>query len=439
MKKIIKLILMIFISLNTKAQTIIHTEDVTHFWQAFDSIQNTNDKEKQIFFMQKYYLDKASEGLKYTTTITYNDGDKPFTAKDWVQTIFENKAKLQRIRTFTLDNLEKQKEILQTKFQYLKKELYPEFKGVDVYFVIGMGVFGGKADGHNLIIGSEVMAKDTPDWGISMVLHEFVHTIQTIRNDVLLQHCIMEGTADFVAEIVNQKSLTETYPGGYIDFGNKNEKAVWEDFKKYIISSETNGKYFDWIYGSKGREVNGTQMKDLGYFMGYTICRSYYKNAKDKKQALKEIIEWDLSTPEKAREFLLKSGYVPKKDLKFIQTFKFAPVIEVKKTIKKELYGYKLTKNEVIFTYSLGKSEDEKTVSKITVAGDFNGWNPSDDNSKMTLKENKTFELRLPKSKFEKGKIYTFKFVMNGNNWLGIPEKALNVDSESGNLTLITN
>jgi hypothetical protein len=438
MRKIILFAVIASIAFTTKAQTVIHTEDIAHFWQAFDSMQTTNDKEKQIFFLQKYYLDKASEGLKYTAKPRYLKADNTYTTKDWFGYISENKEKFQRIRPYTLSNLEKQKEILQVKFKYFK-EMYPAFNYMDIYFVVGIGEFGGTVDGKKVIIASEVMANDSPDWGISMVLHEFVHTLQTISNDALLQHCIMEGTADFVAEIVNQKSLTETYPGGYIEFGKKNEKTVWNEFKKYIGSSEIDGKYYDWIYGSKGREVSGVQMKDLGYFMGYTFCRTYYINAENKKQALKEIIEWDLSTPEKARAFLLKSGYVPKKDLKFIQNFKFAPVIEVKKKIKKELYGYKLTDNEVVFVYKLGKLENEKTITKLTIAGIFNGWNPSDDNYKMTLKESKTFELRLPKSTFEKGKTYMFKFVANGTNWLGVPDKALNVDIGSGNLLFKVN
>lgn len=438
MRKLALLVFTAFIALTTKGQTVIHTEDITHFWQAFDSIQTTNDREKQIFFLQKYYLDKASYGLKYTKKQTYSDGDNDFDAKNWVESILLTKEKFQRIRPFTQNNLEKQKEILQEKFTYFKK-LYPDFRPIDIYFVMGMGVFGGRAEGTNLIIGAELMANESPDWAISMPLHEFVHTLQTIRDDALLQHCIMEGTADFVAEIVNQKSLTQTYPGGYIDFGNKNEKAVWSEFKKYLISSELNNKFFNWLYGSKGREINGVQVKDLGYFMGYTFCRAYYESAKDKKQALKEIIEWDLSTPEKAREFLLKSGYVPKKDLKFIQNFKFEPVIEVKKKIKKELYGYKFTENEVIFTYKLGKLDDTKLISKLTVAGVFNGWNPNDDNYKMVLKDNETFELSLPKSGFEKGKTYMFKFVKNGMNWLDVPEKALNIDVDSGNLTFKVN
>ena len=235
MKKVILSALMALTAMTTEAQTVIHTEDITHFWQTFDSIQTTNDNGKQVVFVQKYYLDKASEGLKYTAKPSF--ADTIFTAKNWLEFILVNKEKLQRIRPFTLANLENQKTILQAKFQYFK-ELYPEFRGVEVYFVVGLDIFGGQVSGKNVIIGSEVMAKDSPDWGISIVLHEFVHTLQTLRNDALLQHCILEGTANFVAETVNQKSLTETYPSGYIDFGNKNEKAVWKEFKKYIGSSE---------------------------------------------------------------------------------------------------------------------------------------------------------------------------------------------------------
>ncbi len=435
MRKIILFTFLALATFTTQAQTVIHTEDITNFWQAFDSTQNTNNKEKQIYFIQKYYLDKATVGLKYTTKPTYLEGQNAYNAQNWFTYISENKEKLIRIRPYTLDNLENQKKILQTKFGYFK-ELYPDFNRLDVYFVIGIGDFGGQANEKNVVIAAEVMAKDTPDWGISMVLHEFVHTLQALRNDALLQHTILEGMADFVAELANQKSLTETYPGGYIEFGNKNEKAVWNEYKKYIYSSETNGKFFDWLYGSKGREINETQVKDLGYFMGYTFCKAYYKNATNKKLALKEIIEWDLSTSEKAREFLLKSGYVPKKDLKFIKKFKFSPVIEQKIIVKKELYGYKQNEKEVVFTYKLGKSENNEAINKISVAGNFNGWNPSDDNYQMTFQKNRTYELRIQKSKFEKDKKYLFKFVTNGVNWLGIPEKALNIDEESGNLIL---
>ena len=431
MKKTIAIFLFLAFSANAIGQTIFHTEDMNHFWQAFDSIQTTNDKEKQMAFVQKYYLDNASEGLKYTAKVTYNDGDKPFAVKDWTEMMVKNKDKFQRIRPFTLQNLENQKLYLQKKFAYFK-ELYPDFKDGNVFFVVGMGIFGGRADGRNLIIGVEVMAKDTPDWATSIVLHEYVHTLQTVRFDALLQHSIMEGTADFIAELVNQKSLTETYPGGYIDFGNKNEAAVWAEFKKYIASNEK-GEFFDWLYGQKGITINDSRLTDLGYFMGYKICQAYYNNAPDKKRAIKEIIEWDLSTEEKAKDFLLKSNYVPKADLTFVQNLKFSKLVIEKKVITMVVSGYKLDKENVVFQFNLPSSYDKATLKCLTVAGNFNGWNPKDLNYKMQNTEKNTFELTIPKTQL-KDKMNQFKFVVNGESWQSPPENASNI--ADGNLTL---
>jgi len=43
-----------------------------------------------------------------------------------------------------------------------------------------------------------------------------------------------------------------------------------------------------WLY-------NGNSIKDrpadLGYYMGYKIAEAYYKNAADKKQAVRDILE----------------------------------------------------------------------------------------------------------------------------------------------------
>ena len=431
MKKLSCILLFLTLFVKVEAQTVFHTEDITHFWQAFDSIQTTNDKEKQMAFVQKYYFDNASEGLKYMAKVTYHEEDLPFSVKDWTEMMIGSKDKFQRIRTYTLANLETQRAYLQKKFTYFK-ELYPDFKDGNVYFVVGMGIFGGRAVGNNLVIGVEVMAKDAPDWATSIVLHEYVHTLQTPTFDALLQHCIMEGMADFVAELVNQKSLTETYPGGYIDFGNKNEAAVWKEFKKYISSSEK-GQYFDWLYGQKGVAINGVQMKDLGYFMGYQFCKSYYNNAADKKQALKEIIEFDLTTEEQAKQFLLKSNYTPKKDKEFVKNLTFSKLTLEKKDIEMVILGYKLEAENVVFHFNLPAAFDQSNIKFVTVAGNFNGWNPQDLNYKMTKTANNNYEYVMPKSQFKTNE-NQFKFVINGEAWQSIPENALN--TKDGNLTL---
>lgn len=248
----------------------------------------------------------------------------------------------------------------------------------------------------------------------------------------LLAHCLNEGACDFIAELINQKSLRETYPNGYIELGHKNEKAVWKEFKKFIASNEK-GKYFDWLYGVKGRNVNGIQIKDLGYFMGYKICKAYYDNAEDKKQAIKDIIEMDVSSDEKAREFLIKSGYVLKNDIKFIKNFKFTKVTETKKGLKLIQYGYKLDKENVVFTFVLPKNLKNEDIEYVTIAGSFNGWNPKNLNYKLTNNATSVYQLTIPKANL-KEKYHEFKFVINGENWQAVPENAKN--TQNGNLTL---
>jgi len=412
-----------------QAHTVFHTKDIENFYEAFDSVQTTTDKLKQTEFVQRIYIDKGSLGLKYTIKNSL-DGGKIATANHWTEMMLNSKENLIRIRPF-LKNLPDQMLILENKFKYFKEQ-YPKFKDGDVYFVIGLGMFGGRPEGNNLFIGCELLANDKPDWAVNIVLHEFVHTLQNKSEDALLAHCLIEGACDFIAETINQKGMRETYPNGYIDFGYKNEKAVWTEFKKFIASDEK-GKYFDWLYGSNGRNIQGTQMKDLGYFMGYKICKAYYENSFSKKNAIKEIIEMDVSTNEKARDFLIKSSYLSKIDKNFNKHFKFTKINERKKRLKLVQYGYKIEKDEVVFRFELPKNTDKNSIEFITIAGSFNGWNPKNLDYKMINITDNIYEYRMPKT-ILKEKQYEFKFVINGEDWQYVPENAKN--TQNGNLLL---
>jgi hypothetical protein len=426
-KQIFTIFLLFFLT-KTISQTVFHTEEISNFYEAFDMVQKTPDKTQHADIVQKIYFDKGTFGITYLLDNSVEN--RKATAQDWADMMTNNAAKIIQIRPY-FNNLSSQKTILEQKFKYFKA-LYPKFKDGDVYFVIGLGMFGGRPTTDNkLIIGCELMAKPTDDWAVSIVLHEYVHTLQKLTANALLAQSINEGAADFIAEIVNQKSLRESYPNGYIDFGYQNEAAVWSDFKKYISSSEK-GQYFDWLYGQKGRNINGEQMKDLGYFMGYKICQSYYENAADKKQAIKEIIELDLSTNENAKNFLLKSGYAPKKDQKFVKKLRFSKLSLSKKKVKLVVLGYTMNKENITFQFELPKSYDRSKLKFVTVAGNFNGWNPKDFNYKLMPKTDIIFELTLPLSAFS-AKQNQFKFVINGDNWQNVPENAKN--TADGNLT----
>jgi hypothetical protein len=105
--------------------------------------------------------------------------------------------------------------------------------------------------------------------------------------------------------------------------------------------------------------------------------------------------------------------------------------------LKKENYGYRTEKDNIIFSYQFPEEKSVEYIKNMSVTGSFNNWNPDDQAYYMSLKKNNTFELVLPKSHFEKGKTYQFKFVMNKKGWLSVPYKAMNVDgTRDNNLTL---
>ena len=101
--------------------------------------------------------------------------------------------------------------------------------------------------------------------------------------------------------------------------------------------------------------------------------------------------------------------------------------------LKKEIYGYRTEKDNIIFSYQFPEKQSVEFIKNVSVTGSFNDWNPDDKTYYMNLKKNNTFELVLPKSQFEKGKTYQFKFVMNKNGWLSVPYNAMNVDGTPDN------
>jgi hypothetical protein len=106
----------------------------------------------------------------------------------------------------------------------------------------------------------------------------------------------------------------------------------------------------------------------------------------------------------------------------------------------KRIYGYKIDGDRVIFTYTHDKPLNAILIKSITVSGSFNNWVPNDKAYEMVSKGNNVFELSLPISKFEKGKIYSFKFLINNAAWVTTPKNASNVENSADkNLVLKIN
>jgi uncharacterized protein YjaZ len=79
-------------------------------------------------------------------------------------------------------------------------------------------------------------------------------------------------------------------------YGEKNEKVLVEEFLKQKDSKEL----APWLYS----QTKDGRPQNLGYWIGYKIVKSYFDAAKDKKKAIKEILNI-----KDYQKFFERSGY----------------------------------------------------------------------------------------------------------------------------------
>ena len=58
---------------------------------------------------------------------------------------------------------------------------------------------------------------------------------------------------------------------------------------------------------NKGVVTSGEE--DLGYFMGYTICKYYYEHSIHPKKAIRRILNLDFGNNNAVYQFFVDSGY----------------------------------------------------------------------------------------------------------------------------------
>ncbi len=296
-------------SLGQKANA--YFADIQNFWSCYDSVQLTADSLKQTELIQRLYIDRGSKGLKGFILA------KGLSASCLLKSIKSYPKFWNSIRNNSLKSEEKKGKI--EKHIHSLKKMYPAFKQPEIYFLIGCLNTGGTTNSGTVLIASEIAAADSLVNASELdknfqdifryltdisfvVVHEIVHTqqISGYYGETLLARCLAEGSADFIAELVTEKNISTPY----IVYGFTNEKKLWHQFQSEMHTSRLS----NWLYNAKD------SMKipaDLGYFMGYAICQSYYINSKNKERAIKEIIELSFDT-NSIKKFLKKSRYAEK-------------------------------------------------------------------------------------------------------------------------------
>jgi hypothetical protein len=273
------------INTNPDAAKIV-TSDIGLFWKAFDKAKPENN----LNVFRDEYLKKGSVGLQEFTRLRIGN------SCNLVDVLTLRPKYYAALREPSLKVAAYENQI-RANFRRLK-EIYPEAVFPDVYFIIGRMNSGGTLSDKGLLIGVDMFGKnenvptdELSDWHKAVVgsidrlpyivAHELIHYEQkNAADDSLLARSIGEGVPDFIAEL----TAGDTINPHLHKYGNPLEKELWLEFKK-----EMNGKdVSNWLYqGDKA--VN--RPADLGYYMGYKIAESYYKNAKDKKQAVKDLLE----------------------------------------------------------------------------------------------------------------------------------------------------
>lgn len=260
------------------------TTDVSNFWKAFDAFKKGYKGNP----FADLYINIGSPGLQDFIP------DRILHADSLLNIIKKRTASYAGMRENTEHMLDKEKQTRAT-FDTLER-WYPKAVFPPVYFVIGRFNSAGTSSKNGLIIGAErVLSENVP----SIVAHELVHFQQNIpyKYEILLEACIMEGSADFIGELISGNHTNKTA----FQYGDAHEKELWKEFKTKMNTMD----YTDWLYGSlSGKDK---RPNDLGYWIGYQITKAYFNKATDKKKAVADIL--NISD---CRDFLAKSGYAEK-------------------------------------------------------------------------------------------------------------------------------
>jgi hypothetical protein len=267
------------------------TSDIPNFWKAYDASQPGNREEA----FQKFYLDPGSPGLADFVKLRIQS------AKALAAAIDQSYPKFYAsVRRYTLQVESQRGAIL----KYLDRfqELYPEAHFPTVYFVIGRLTSGGTTSDHGLLIGTEVnslgpgvdsseinppfrRAMGTSDHIPLIVVHELTHTQRKRSGRItipgMLDKCIGEGAADFMTELVANSSINAYSK----QWAEPRHDELFQRFAHDMAEKPADASKWVYNYGSVKDEP-----ADLGYWIGNVICRSYYDLAKDKREAIRNIV-----------------------------------------------------------------------------------------------------------------------------------------------------
>ncbi|MDA3616490.1 hypothetical protein [Polluticaenibacter yanchengensis] len=295
-----------------QSQRII-TTDVDYFWKAYDKVSGVKDSALQASLFKTWFIDKASKGQQALFEV------RNYQPEQYRNAINNYPAFWSSIRKNTLKARSFEKEIRSNIAKL--KALYPPLRLSDIYFGVGVFRTNGTIKNDMVLIGTEMALSDktvnidnvpqhvkefnrqnTPINDIGLLCtHEYVHTQQNLPVDNLLSYCLYEGIAEFVSTFaINKPSYAPA-----IRFGADNYEKVRNQFEEDIFIT---GRTYHWLWSSN--QIFG--FRDMGYSVGYEIAQRFYRQAADKKAAIKQLIELDYTDEAEVALVVNESHYLSK-------------------------------------------------------------------------------------------------------------------------------
>jgi hypothetical protein len=271
----------------------IQIEDVARFYKIYDAAGGHPTAEQ----LQHDYIDTGSDGLHQFAKLRNITGAR----------IAETLTKRPEIYAdarpcmLVLPRVREQLEVALRKLG----ELYPDAKFPPVTIAVGRGKpVGVGSPVSGVMIGLEALCAtnwlnpDVEDRFVHVIAHEYAH-VQQVRalvddeHPTVLEGSLIEGAAEFTAELISG-GVSNSELGA-------STKGREKEMETAFVADEDKTDLSNWLYNSTPEKP-----RDLGYWVGYRIVKSYYQHATDKRRAFREILE--MNDP---KAFLANSGWYP--------------------------------------------------------------------------------------------------------------------------------
>lgn len=276
-------------STNDPLKAKLVTTDIKNFWKAYDLAHQ--DTANRLAIYKKYYVEAGTIGLQDYFAIKVGSVKKFVETHDGKPNFYAAIRK----NTFMVESQKPQMIASFVKF----KQLYQAASFPDVYFVIGAFTSGGTSTESGLLIGLDqgVRTSDIPVTELTLwqnnnfnnlsglpntIAHELIHFNQNgMKRDTSLLHGVMvEGMADFIGELISGNNAN---PRLHV-WAKGKEKQIWTDFEKEMYLKRS----YNWIANSN--QETADKPADLGYWVGYQICKAYYDKSVDKAKAVNDML-----------------------------------------------------------------------------------------------------------------------------------------------------